>query len=356
MHWEQLAANELGLAWSARILGPVPEEHKEIAIEFPWSGSTSSPLAAWILLRWRYNFWLWRQRKDFDLFLLRYNVHDPLQVIFLLLMGRRALLVHHAIEVDELRSFSGPMSRLRTLLEVLTGKLSVTLASGVLGVTDEIVRHQVARSLRPKRFSATYPNGIHLPVEPASDNRSEVPTFLFVASEFEPWQGLDLLLSSAATSTADFKVHVVGSLNSALRESAAVDERFVLHGHLEPTMIRRFASESWLGLSSLALWRQGLTQACALKVRDYLAWGLPCAGSYEETLPNGFKFYSQTEVAMPALLEIAHMHRHTPRDEVATASAPFISKTGAFNQMYESLQHNFCASNDSCSQDASQRR
>lgn len=337
MHWEQLAATEMGLDWNARVFGPVPFEHCEIAVEFPWPGRSRASLLNWVALRWRYSRWLWRQRKDYELFLLRYSVHDPFQVLTLLYLGRKSLLVHHAIELDELRSFPGPMSRLRIGLEWMTGKLSVSLAKGLIGVTDEILRHQVDRSLTTKRVSAVYANGIQLPVESINDHRLDTPTFLFVASDFEPWQGLDVLVSSASTSSAHFLVHIVGSVSDALQQSCRADSRFVLHGALEPSDIRKLAAESWIGVSSLALWRQGLSEACALKVRDYLAWGLPSAGNYSETLPEDFPYYVKTDPDIESLLRTAYKFRETTRSEVAAAAAPYISKAVALAQLQQTL-------------------
>jgi hypothetical protein len=335
MHWEQQAADELGIDWTTRLFGPVPEEHLAISAGAGQQNLLQGrSLRNWITLRIRYNLWLWRQRKNFDLLFLRYSIHDPFQFLFVLVSGHKVVLVHHAIELAEISGLPGFGNRIRYLLECLLGKLSVSLAYGTVGVTTEILEYELHRSIRKKIAFAEYPNAIKLPVPIVEDARGDIPTFLFVASEFEPWQGLDLLVDSAALSHDNFQVHLVGVIPPNLKARVAADSRFVVHGSLLTDEIRELASQSWLGLSSMALWRQGLSQACALKVRDYLGWGLPAAGNYRETFSNEFPFYAVVEVEIQQLLEVAESLRHATRREVATSASRYISKTATLHNLY----------------------
>lgn len=291
-------------------------------------------------LRLLYTAWLIREVRRHDLVLLRHSPHDPLQVLFLALYGRKCILVHHTIEDRELASLGWTEKSPRILLERICGYLSLRLVAGLIGVTHEIRAYQVARSRRKTIWSTIFPNGIDSDCNPLEDHRSGVPRFVFLASTFSPWQGLDLLIESATDSNRDFIVDVVGDVPEVLANQLAQDRRFLSHGHLSTESVKEIASQADLGVSSLALGRMGLSEACALKVRQYLAWGLPTVGSYEETLGQDFPFYVKVPPDINEILAVADRFRSTMRPEVARAARPLIDKGLIVEKLWRQLQEN----------------
>lgn len=338
MQWEQEAADILGLPWRCQYW--TLETIKTAQTSSPHDNRAASQrtFANWLILRYRYTKWLIGQAMKNDIVLLRHNMYDPFQVIFLVLFGRRCVLVHHTIEDRELSCLGWSSKSARSIAERFCGFFSLRCVAGIIGVTNEIEVHQLARSRRKRIWSATYPNGISSDFGPVDDNRSDVPRFLFLASTFLPWHGLDLLAQSASETDRAFLVDVVGEVPTEIRTQIASDKRFVLHGHLPIREVQEIAGFADLGLSSLALNRMGLTQACALKVRQYLAWGLPSVGSYEETFDSSFPFYEKVSPNIEELLRIAGQHRSTTRQEVATVSRPFIDKTIFVESLWRRLQ------------------
>lgn len=340
MEWEQKAATSLRLPWTCRYWTLDTIRFAKVSHDqtrFVLASGSRKTFASWMSLRFRYTTWLFGEARCHDLVLLRHSLHDPLQVAFLALYGRKCILVHHAIEDCELASLGWTTRSSRRLLERACGFLSLRFVAGLIGVTDEIREYQVARSRRKAIWSATYPNGIDGDFIPVEDLRSEVPRFIFIASSFLPWQGLDLLIESARGSDRNFIIDVVGDVPEDLVNRAARDQRFLFHGHLSNESIRTIARHADMGVSSLALDRMGLSQACALKVRQYLAWGLPALGSYEETLGQDFPFYLKVPPDLGELLLAADRFRSTERLEVAQAARPLIEKKVLVETLWQKL-------------------
>lgn len=340
MMWEQEAANSLCLPWKSRYFSPGPNHDDDLGVSVhstDW-GRFLPGVFRWLALRMGFLRWVVHQRGSFDVLLLRYSVHDPLQVLFLAFFGRRTYLVHHTKEIEELRSLGGLNGFLRAHLEKWTGKASIRLCSGVVAVTPEILLYEQSRVRRLRNFTAIYPNAIGVSGPPLDDLRGDDPNLLFVASTFAPWHGLDLLVKSARDTDEEFQVHLVGDIPESLHQLIAADNRFVCHGVLSRGEIAVLGEGAWLGVSSLAADRKGMQQGCALKVREYLSWGIPCVGSYDEVLPEDFSYYVRVKPNMESVLKAARRMRSATRGEVRQSAEPHISKTRILEQLSMSIE------------------
>ncbi|MDO8307743.1 MAG: glycosyltransferase [Actinomycetota bacterium] len=204
-------------------------------------------------------------------------------------------------------------------------------------MTQEITDHEVSRIPDAPKLTLVYPNGGADDVTPIADRRSATPELLFAASYFSPWQGLDLLLGSLGSCNKEFILHLAGEMSPRDAEAAGRDPRVVVHGSLSPQEMRKVAEVCWIGVSSLAIERQGFQTACPLKVRDYLAMGLPAVGNHLEVFPEAFPFYARRAPDACSLLEAAHQWRAVSRSEVATTSHPYISKKLILQAFYDEL-------------------
>lgn len=345
MNWESEAAVDVGLAWDVKVFCPVSESvpanlHVQCDLDMPLSGG-SLPVRArrWLTLKKKYFKWLENVHDEYDALVLRYSTHDLYQLAFLRRCRVPVYTVHHAIEVAELAAGGGVTSSLRSGLEEIIGERCLQNVAGVVGVTDEIVDHEVERMKGHTPATYVYPNGILDTNQVAADSRTEVPEFLFVASTFSHWHGLDLLLDSLEKNDRQFILHLVGNLAPRDKARAQRDYRVLVHGLLGQSEISALTARCWVGLTSFGLHRNNMNQACTLKVREYLAMGMPVYGGYREMLPPDFPFYQEGAADFESILDFAHRRGRSPRTEVAAAARVFIDKRTLLSQLHAWLLH-----------------
>lgn len=345
MLWESRAAKDASLEWSVFLFCaelPKVAEHEGF-VELSKASSFSrgwGKAVSWFSFRLSFYRRLSELAKDKDLLLLRYSSYDPLQFLFILFSPIPVLLVHHTIEYDEIRGKRRRGARFLAEMERMLGWASVRIASGIVGVTKEIAQYENRRVGFSKR-AFVYPNGIVLDSRELPDERTDVPEFLFVASYFADWHGLDLVVDALSSSTSEFKVHLVGRLPSELEAALMSDPRYVLHGILTAAEIAKLAGRCWIGLSSFALHRKGLQEACTLKVREYLAVGLPVYAGHRDVFPDSFEFYRAGPADVDEILAFAYSSRGVDRRFVATAAAGYINKESLLVQLYSELDDRF---------------
>ncbi len=279
MRWEHEAACELAKDWDVKLYCPQgwldPEAFIEESRSVKAGDPTRAKLIDWIKFRYGFYQWLMSQVEAYDAFVLRYYVHDPFQLRFVKCCNKPVYFVHHTLEEPELRISATLPAKFRAACEHLSSIPTLKSAAGIIGVTQEIVNYEVYRAGLEKMPTFVYPNGIRFDREPVEDFRGDTPEFLFMAGAFSAWHGLDLLLDSLEKSKVSFKLHLVGKVYEPDLSRASADTRVVLHGNLSTDEIRHLASSCWLGLSSFGLHRKNMTEACTLKVREYLMMGLP---------------------------------------------------------------------------------
>lgn len=346
MQWEQEAAHLLGIDWKVRMYCPTETRGEGEIFEYASEVNVKHlsgrlrKLWAWISLRYYYHQWLLRNQEHFDVFLLRYYVHDPFQLWFIRRVKKPVYFVHHAIEIPELALPGGVISKIRVCLESIIGKMSISNVKGVIGVTSEIANYQTARAVNKKIKKLVFPNGILLNESLLIDERVEdIPEFLFVAN-FSPWHGLDILLAAIKDSRSKFVLHLVGKIPEEL-ENQAIDPRIKKHGPLSQQQISMLSKRSWVGLASFALSRQALTEACPLKVREYLSLGLPVYGDYKDVFPAEAVFFKKINVPMDELIsdmvDFAKTTRHFKKEQIRDMSSQYVDKKRLLANIYAEL-------------------
>lgn len=342
MDWEQDAANTLGLDWQVRMYCPQNSLNKagvlhyDNTIDAQHLKAPMGKLLAWFKLRRNYHQWLLQQQERVDVFLLRYYVHDPFQLAFVRRCQKPVYFVHHTLEVPELALPGGIAGFVRAHLEALLGRLTIPKAAGVIGVTQEIVDYELARAACPDKTAYVYPNGIIFKELSLEDRRSQdVPELLFVAN-FAPWHGLDILLKNIAQSKEKFILHLVGKIPDDLLELTR-DSRIKVHGTLNQQQIMALSAQCWVGLSSFALFRKKMKQACPLKVREYLMLGLPVYGDYEDMFPDGVNYFKCGSDDVPEILDFCRGVRVSAKNDIAALSKENINKIHLVNDLFKKL-------------------
>ncbi|NBD24204.1 glycosyltransferase [Paenibacillus glycinis] len=124
-------------------------------------------------------------------------------------------------------------------------------------------------------------NGIHLdsvkPVRPA-DN--EYPRFVFIGSSGQSWHGVDVIAELAAVRPL-WQFDLIGVNRAELPEPVPANMAF--HGTMTKEHYQGLMDRADIALGTLALYRKQMDEASPLKVREYLANGLPVIIGYRET-------------------------------------------------------------------------
>ncbi len=160
-------------------------------------------------------------------------------------------------------------TRARSVYNKLTRDFMLKRARALVFVTSELSESE--HFARCTGRHVVVANGVDLTAYPQLPAVEQGPLRLvFVGSDREPWHGVDKLITLAAMHD-DWCFDVVG-LRS---ESGTAPPNVIWHGPLERADVLGVLARADVGIGTLALHRKQMGEACPLKVREYLAVGLP---------------------------------------------------------------------------------
>lgn len=283
-------------------------------------------LIDYLHLRLTFYLWLVRSCKHYRNILLRYSVHDPLQLVALLFI-RKIWTVHHTLEREELAIGSGPSAFCKRLVEKALRQPALRLAAGHVAVTGEIAE-SLRDSTRGNQRILVYPNGIRFAARARlPDRRSGSPTLCFLASHFTPWQGLDCLARVLNETDWKVRIDIIGRVEEPVLAQLHRDSRFRLHGTLKGAELEDVLAEAWYAFAPLALHRKSMKEACSLKVREYLELGIPVFGTSRDAgLPSTFSYYRLAELTVENLKTYAQEVRKAKRHDVRAVAQEYLDK------------------------------
>jgi hypothetical protein len=300
------------------------------------------------LYTWLY---LFRKSSQYDIVLLRHMTFDPFLFVFGFFVRNR-LSVHHSKAIEELklvrRDWRGKAA---SLLERFTGFVNSRQVKGVLGVTGEIAAYEVATH-KAKCPAGVYPNGIDTEqIALLEDRREKDVHIAFMCGKFTPWHGLDRLLvateyyESAESPEFGITIHLIGSLDQEqLQSIRRLDLKYseiLCHGHLGVMEYRDILAKCDIGLGSLAMDRQNLSEGAILKVRDYLASGLSVySGCSDAAIPKDFPYYLKGPVDLNHIITYALEMKPVSREVIREESIPYIEKYNIMVGLCEWLKEN----------------
>ena len=154
-------------------------------------------------------------------------------------------------------------------------------ASGVIYVTSELASKY---NLKHIDNETVIPNSIDIEtVTPLLDctDESMLPRVAFLGSK-ENLHGLVRLNDLAMRTKGRLEFDVFG-----LNEPQNVSQNMKFHGFLSREAYRSILERCSAGLSTLCLYEKGLEEASSLKVREYLALGLPVIIAHKDTTIGG---------------------------------------------------------------------
>lgn len=245
---------------------------------------------------------------------------------FLHRAGVPVITEHHTDEVAEIRGSGGWVRRVAAVVEGHLRAGFLRRVSGVIGVTPEITRR--VRAEAPRATAITITNGVDVEGVPPTGFvpfDGAVLRMAAVASEFVAWQGLDRLLNGMLTYPGAVRLELVliGAVPEKLKELVVRSNRrpgMAVHcpgPAYGPELDARLGSAN-LAIASLALFRKKMIQACPLKVREYMARGIPFIYGYEDPdLPEDGDFAMKVPaddqpVDMEAVIQFAMRTGQSP--------------------------------------------
>lgn len=161
----------------------------------------------------------------------------------------------------------------KRILKAVRGLVAVT---GEIGKTFEHVGKPVAIIANgTQSFSQA---------KPAALNKSTTD-LIFVCSPGQPWQGEDSVVMMAGI-FPEFNFHIVGPETGG----QDIPDNVRFYGYLNKQELYKLYEKMDVGIGTLALYRKGMYEACPLKVREYLALGLPVILGYTDTDLDGAPF------------------------------------------------------------------
>ena len=176
---------------------------------------------------------------------------------------------------------------LRCLHNRLTRDRLFKLAAGVVFMTHELAASPYF--VKFKKPQTVIANGIDLeaiPVTPPPEN--ERPRLVFMGADGLPWHGVDKILW-LARQRPTWRFDIIGG-----HEQDDPPPNVVFHGVLGRDAYGRILTQADAAIGSLAAHRKGMDEACPLKTREYLAFGLPVIAAYRDTdFPEGAPFLLQ---------------------------------------------------------------
>ncbi|USB33027.1 glycosyltransferase [Paenibacillus sp. YPG26] len=179
---------------------------------------------------------------------------------------------------------------LRYVVHRLTRALVLRAAWGNVFVSREL--SGVPEFSRYARHSIIIGNGICLddelvghspsskPPELSLSTQTDAIQLVFIGSPGQAWHGVDAI-AELAWARPGWSFDIIGVDASELAEPAPAN--MIFHGRLVREQYQPLLERADLAIGTLALHRKRMEEASPLKVREYLANGLPVITAYEET-------------------------------------------------------------------------
>lgn len=169
----------------------------------------------------------------------------------------------------------------------------LTEADGLVFVTNELANKPVFSSYTPQRL--VIGNGVEVGSFEFSEKLGNAkPQLVFIGSPGQSWHGLDKI-GMLAKEFPEFGFHIIGPERTAcVRLWKHAPANVVFHGYLANAEAQEVIKNMDVGISTLALHTKDMHEACPLKVRQYLAQGLPViAASKDPDIQDPQDFYLQ---------------------------------------------------------------
>jgi hypothetical protein len=278
-----------------------------------------------------------RITQQYDAIILRYPVIDP---VLLALFSPKCPVIseHHTIELDEAKL----LGDWRYVFEKYGIRSFMKRFSGVSAVTEELLNYYVGQSGGAKPallvFNSIEVNRYASGISEGALRTEAKVKMAMICSEFATWHGLDKVVAKLReVSPESYELHLAGGLSPEQLKSIQEFRSIIYHGRLNEGQLANIYKSCHVGLSSFALERKGMREGSTLKVREYLASGMPAVcGHRDAAFPKGFPYLLQMEdFDFERIQNWLDGISSLSRAAIRTASLPFISVDSLVRRQYD---------------------
>lgn len=224
-----------------------------------------------------------------DVILWRYNITSVPWIFNPKKYLPKVILVseHQAKELDELR-----MTSVGGLLSPLIKRIGYRVMQNVdaiLGVTSEITAYECDIAGR-NISSFTMTNSIDVQrysLKKLPQLNQNALKLLYIGSNTTAWHGLDRVLKGMAShqGTLQMELHIAGYVSRSIQRlihSLNIEHLVFSHGYVTGHDLDALFDLADVAIGSLGMHRKNLTHGSTLKVREYMARGIPFMISHSD--------------------------------------------------------------------------
>lgn len=273
--------------------------------------------------------------RKYKFILVRYTICNPFLWVACLL-SKKIITIHHTFEYEELGGKLG-------VLDKFFRKKILSKTKKAIGVTREIANYESSQvSCQQDNFlTFVYHNGIDYGRTTAAKDFREDHCFnlCFIASDCDaPWHGLQEIVDFLDAFPGDIRLHIVGESKYKFNHEFVMQygsKSFdFIHNEILPICHAALAGQK--------LSRNSMTTATTLKVREYLAAGIPViSGHIDDALPDDFPYYANIGlVDINSWSKTLDLFSNVSRSQVRSASSKYIDKHEIMRQLIKDLLAN----------------
>jgi glycosyltransferase involved in cell wall biosynthesis len=203
-----------------------------------------------------------------------------------------SIMIHYPtfveVQTNEDAEFRTIFSLQKRFYHHLTKNIYYRKAKGIVCMTHEIAD----RFRTASKPVCVIGNGIDLGQYPETMvPRNVNPRIVFIGSANQMWNGIDKVIWLAARFPA-WNFDVIGTDEITNRQE--ISSNIKMHGFLSRNEYEPIMMNADAAIGTLSLYGKAMEEACPLKVREYLAYGLPVIMGYKDTdFPNSAPFILQ---------------------------------------------------------------
>ncbi|MDR6553877.1 glycosyltransferase [Paenibacillus qinlingensis] len=176
-------------------------------------------------------------------------------------------------DLTEMRSLLG----VRYWYHLLTRTRALKVSKGFVFVTKELSeKKHYSRYVKSKIIIG---NGIELEKYPPSINtENKSIRLVFIGSAGQTWHGIDKIILLAKRQP-NWQFDMIGT--DVIKQE--IPSNMIFHGKLTRDQYQPIIQQADIAIGTLALHRKNMKEASPLKVREYLAYGIPVIVGYHDT-------------------------------------------------------------------------
>lgn len=262
LKWEIESSQDLKIDWNIVVIhdGKIENSIYEVNPPKIFRNLLFRNLYTWI--------YIVKNQKNYDIVINRHITFD----IFVILFGwfvKNRFSVHHGKRSRRFKgSWKNWKGKAASLVEKITGFISLKQVRGAICVTNDIAEYQNQKGWSKNFFVS---NGISVDNSLLfNDYRIDTEiNIAFVCSVFSEWHGLDLLIDNINENKNfiklnNIRIHLIGKITKEnLKKIEAIigNENIIYkYGHISQNEYDKILEKCDIGLDSLALYREGLKE------------------------------------------------------------------------------------------------